>query len=854
LNRPSIFMFSSLSLRGAVYEVANELALLVVFLLGWFVFKYAPLRRLSGRDAAVEKAFEKEMAADLASGQPKLVVERARNLSHPTEETLRLVTSALLEVDPLAIPSFCGTMLSKNGRLSLDVVVSVVITAPSQVLSAVQLDTLADALRGIGAVFSDAALCRALAERDVPNLASRFGDLADRVRFERLLEAETVQPAALLAAFQAAPDLGSFRAVVDALARGGHAELRDLVGMDMVQDLAADKVLDILKQVPFGIALSLLQTWRCAHGGTAAMYAHLVKFDAELVAKLAAEDGVQLPVDAARVRSVMNSLRKCSCAATAVSLADSVIPCPLVVTNMALQVCVAHDLLKARIFFWKLVARDVVTFNTILKGEAQAGCWEEVRVLLSQMASANVAANHVTFNTLLHACVAQKASPWSFVAAMEKHGLQPDAITVTTLLRTVSGPTDVANLRRCLAFMGSVATADADMFDMLFDACARARSRDHLITALQAASRAGVKTARGTIALLRIADTAAEAWSVWEQLDASSATEAEYAQMITSLTGHGALVEARELCATARVNGRTLVPVAAVALIKALCQHKDADNASLVFEDLLACLRASGGVLQLTLFNALLDAWSRVGDMARAEELWGLAGELGVEPDLISFSSLVKGYCVTGDLERALAIFGQLRRRGLRPDAILFHSILDGCANRQMEELAEQIYNDMIRDGHKPTNITLSILVKLYGRTSLERAREAFDDLPARFGFAPNAQVFTCLMSVALTHRNVTAALRVKEDMKEAGCRPDAKTFQTLQKGCMRLQYLDEAVAVAEEALAAGCIVERSLLMDLQFVVERRNPDLAQRLRSKLGQDTVRQASKPSRERYPRRS
>ena len=60
----------------------------------------------------------------------------------------------------------------------------------------------------------------------------------------------------------------------------------------------------------------------------------------------------------------------------------------------------------------------------------------------------------VTFNTLLHACVAQKASPWAFVTAMEQQGLAPDAITVTTLLRAVAGPADVAHLRRCLTSPG----------------------------------------------------------------------------------------------------------------------------------------------------------------------------------------------------------------------------------------------------------------------------------------------------------------------------------------------------------------------------------------------------------------
>ena len=87
--------------------------------------------------------------------------------------------------------------------------------------------------------------------------------------------------------------------------------------------------------------------------------------------------------------------------------------------------------------------------------------------------------------------------------------------------------------------------------------------------------------------------------------------------------------------------------------------------------------------------------------------------------------------------------------------------------------LAEQILQDMIADGHKPTSITLSILVKLYGRTSLEQALQVFADLPAQYDFTPNAQVFTCLMSVALTHRDVPEALRIKDRMQATGARPD---------------------------------------------------------------------------------
>jgi len=187
---------------------------------------------------------------------------------------------------------------------------------------------------------------------------------------------------------------------------------------------------------------------------------------------------------------------------------------------------------------------------------------------------------------------------------------------------------------------------------------------------------------------------------------------------------------------------------------------------------------------------------------------------------------------VKGDLQSALMAFGQLRRRGFRADSILYHSILDGCANRQMTPLAEQVLQDMINDGHSPTNITLSILVKLYGRTSLARALEIFEQIPARHNFKPNAQVYTCLMSVALTHRCVDEAMNIKRRMIEAGCPPDSKMYQTLLNGCLRQQHLDEAVEIAEEALAARALAPAAL-DDFLFMLERRGRhETAARLRA----------------------
>jgi pentatricopeptide repeat protein len=498
---------------------------------------------------------------------------------------------------------------------------------------------------------------------------------------------------------------------------------------------------------------------------------------------------------------------------------------PVIVSNLALSVLTQKDLSTARSFFASVPAtgRDVITFNTIIRAEAQAGCWDQVRALLAEMKEQKIASNHVTFNTLLHACVTQKGKPWPFLEAMQAQGLRPDAITLTTVLRSVTAR-DAVHVRRCLSILDSgISQPDEALFSSLLEAAARTNDRALVSSAVEVSARYGFPQQNALAALLRSSSTFAEAQALWQELE--NPTEAEYAAMVGWCCTAGDLNQARELFERARAQGLVGMPTYQL-MVKAYAQRKELEPAWELYEQ----LRNRGEPLPLALFNSLLDVCSRVGDMTRAEELWRAMPLLGVEPDLISFSTLVKGYCVQGDLEQALATFTQLRRRGLQADAILYHSILDGCANRQMVQLAEQILQDMIADGHSPTSITLSILVKLYGRTSLERALQVFAELPAQYGFTPNAQVFTCLMSVALTHRDVPEALRIKDAMQATGARPDSRAYTTLLKGCIRWQSFEEAVDVAEEA--AGSL-DATILADLLFVLERRGrSDLAKRVQN----------------------
>merc|ERR550514_56265 len=242
-------------------------------------------------------------------------------------------------------------------------------------------------------------------------------------------------------------------------------------------------------------------------------------------------------------------------------------------------------------------------------------------------------------------------------------------------------------------------------------------------------------------------------------------------------------------------------------------------------------LKADSMTCTLVTYNTLIDTCARAGEMAKVSKLFNDMCERGVDPDLITYSTVIKGYCVQGDLDQAVQLYTSMRKRGVKPDAILFNSILDGCARKQMRTLTEQVLRDMEEAKVAPSNFTLSILVKLYGRTGdIERAFEVAESYPAKYGFELNATVYTCLMSTCISNDDVERALEVFEKMKTSKCSPDSKTYVTLINGCLKKEKLEKAVELVDDAMGLGearcsgpkAQLERESIENVLFMINRR--------------------------------
>jgi len=225
-------------------------------------------------------------------------------------------------------------------------------------------------------------------------------------------------------------------------------------------------------------------------------------------------------------------------------------------------------------------------------------------------------------------------------------------------------------------------------------------------------------------------------------------------------------------------------------------------------------------------FNTVIDACSRVGDMDNAARLFRDMMDAQCAPDLITYSTLIKGYCVREELDEAIKLFSLMRRKGIKPDAVVFNSLLDGCAKKQMPDLCEQVISDMEEAGVLPSNYSASILIKSYGRCNdLKSAFKVLDEMPKKYGFRPNTAVYTCLMSTCIANGRFDLAMDLRTRMIEMRCHLDEKTYSTLLRGALRAGSVDHCTLLAHAALDQGNrgLLDEDLVKSVLLLIRSRH-------------------------------
>jgi pentatricopeptide repeat protein len=535
--------------------------------------------------------------------------------------------------------------------------------------------------------------------------------------------------------------------------------------------------------------------------------------------------------------------------------------------NCALDACVSHgDAAAAAKLFEDMKSSghlDVASYNIMLKQCCSAGASPEVcKDILEEMRSQGLKPNTATFNSLLSCAmtVGDFQGVWQTIHEMEISSQAADIYTLSILFkgyRRERRSMDAETIDKALSLIRKHAVkVDESLIHVALEAALALRDTGCLRKTLDTFWGSGwsipQQASLHTYGLLIKAygqmQGLSEVWQLWSEVtDVKGLEPSEqlYGQMLDVLVSNNSLDDALAIFQEMKTTHKKSLnsqgfAVAYAMIIRGYAQQKDCGRALHCYEE----MKSEGTKASLVVLNTLIDACSRVGDMASAAKLFRDMGDSNYEPDLITYSTLIKGYCISEELEQALQLFGVMQEKGIRPDAIVFNSLLDGSAKKHTPALCEQLIKDMEAAGVKPSSHSASIMIKLYGRCKdLGAAFRVIDEMPRKYGFRANAAVYTCLMSACISNGELEQAMELRIRMRDDAVWADEKTYSTLLRGALRASSVEHCSMLVHEALDNRGAKPRNLLdedvvrsvlvlMQRQNAWEPHGRELQSRLRS----------------------
>lgn len=181
------------------------------------------------------------------------------------------------------------------------------------------------------------------------------------------------------------------------------------------------------------------------------------------------------------------------------------------------------------------------------------------------------------------------------------------------------------------------------------------------------------------------------------------------------------------------------------------------------------------------LIRALLDACAHLGRPDIAEQALSLTQSffaIGV----FEYGLLIKCYSAKRDLQSALKVKERIPKNAL--NAVIFGALIDLAIKTQNETKAEQLFQEMEEIGIEHSLISLSLKIKLYGRTQKpQKAMAVLKEIKDR-GLEPGILTFNSVIdSVARAKALKTYITDILRMIQQEGIAPNACTYSIICRG-----------------------------------------------------------------------
>lgn len=181
---------------------------------------------------------------------------------------------------------------------------------------------------------------------------------------------------------------------------------------------------------------------------------------------------------------------------------------------------------------------------------------------------------------------------------------------------------------------------------------------------------------------------------------------------------------------------------------------------------------------RVSLWNAILAGYAKLGDMANARSLFECMPEK--DRDVVSWTALISGYTQNHNANEAIALFHRMQLHNVQPDEIAILAVLSACADLGALELGEWIHNYI--EKHKLRKIVplCNALIDMYAKSgNITNALHVFENMKHK-----TVVTWTTMMAGLALHGLGKEALRMFSHMEKARVKPNEVTFIAILSAC----------------------------------------------------------------------
>ncbi|KAI8973269.1 hypothetical protein BDF20DRAFT_906948 [Mycotypha africana] len=248
-------------------------------------------------------------------------------------------------------------------------------------------------------------------------------------------------------------------------------------------------------------------------------------------------------------------------------------------------------------------------------------------------------------------------------------------------------------------------------------------------------------------------------------------------------------------------QGKTPTPEAVRDMIAKATKVNSIDSARDIYDTVIESMEKLEGVRQQrgyqTIYNAMLIAHARHGDLESAREFYKKLVKLGLRPNADGYGALLAATANTDESNEALAIYEEAKKYNVRPTVYFYNVILSKLSRSRKLDNVLELFNEMKQNGLIPSSITYASVISACLRCSSEsRAIHFFQEMLNSAKFYPRVGPFNSMVQFYVQEKpDREKALEYYNYLKQYNLKPSDYTLKLLMEAYANIPPYDMLTA-----------------------------------------------------------